>query len=315
MFAPAFAKTPNAMIKLLPIAAAATLLATACAEDNKETTFENGDRLVVHTDAPGDPIVEGDLVTFHIDVYNADSLINSSRDVDPEGTKAIAPPRDSVAEATNTFLRVLRMLSEGDSATIYQVFDTIQPLPPGIDRDAGLRVEIVIKSVGDSTEATAFQENLDREQAAVLAARAAYAERRDVVQDSVETLLDEYRRRGADRAGFTTTASGLKYKILEPGSGPQPQQGEYVTVSYYGALAKDGVQFDDSFGGPRGEGITFPLGAGQVIRGWDEGVALLNQGARAIFVIPSDLAYGDRDQRGIPANSDLGFYVQLDNIQ
>ena len=305
------------MTKVLPLAAAAALFSMgACESGPDETVFDNGDRLVVHTDNTGALITEGDLVTFHLDVYNADSLVNSTRTQAPEGERAIIPPADTSAAEPNTFLEALRLLRGGDSATIYQPFDSVQPLPPGIDRAAGLRVELVIVEVGDSAAATAYQENIDREQAAALAARAAYAERRGGVQDSVETLLGEYRRRGANRAGYTTTPSGLMYKILEPGTGAQPKPGEYVTVSYFGALSSDGARFDDSFGGPRGEGITFPLGAGQVIPGWDEGIALLNKGARAMLIIPAEIGYGERGSGDrIPPNSELAFYVQLDEIQ
>ena len=106
------------------------------------------------------------------------------------------------------------------------------------------------------------------------------------------------------RAGFARAMDISVHSLIRMTRLAEPLMrggGSILTVSYYGALAADGVQFDDSFGGPRGEGITFPLGAGQVIPGWDEGIALLNEGARALFVIPAD--------------SDLGFYVQLDNIQ
>ena len=300
-----------------PLAAACVaLLATACETGPEETVFENGDRLVVHTSNPGELIGEGDLVTFHLEVYNADSLVNSTRAQSPEGERAILPPVDTAAEGGNTFLQTLRRLRAGDSATIYQTFDSLQPLPPGIDREAGLRVELVVVEVGDSAAATAFREDAEREQAEALAARAAYAGRRGAVQDSVEALLTDYRRRGAAREGYTTTASGLMYKILEPGTGAQPQPGEYVTVSYYGALSADAAAFDDSFGGPRGEGITFPLGAGQVIPGWDEGIALLREGARAMLIIPAEIGYGERGSGDrIPPDSELAFYVQLDDIQ
>ena len=300
------------MYKTLYTTAALAFLAAACGGD-KETIFENGDRLVIHVDESGDNITAGDLVTFHVSVFNKDSLLNDSRVGAPEGNKAIVPEASPEDTEANVFLDVLQLLSQGDSATLYQKFDTAQQLPPGMDREAGLRVEIKIVEVGDSTAASAYSQNLEAEQAAAMAARQSYAERQEAVADSVTTVLGEFKRGGANRAGYTTTASGLMYKILEPGSGPQATAGQLVTVTYYGVLTENGEMFDNSFRG--GQGITFPLGAGQVIPGWDEGIALLNKGARAMLILPSDIAYGERASGPIPANAELAFYVQLDDVQ
>ncbi len=299
------------MYKTLLVTALAAVLAISCGE--KEIVFDNGDRLVIRQDEAGENIKVGDLVTFHIGVFNKDSLINDSRTTNPEGQQNIVPEDDPNIEEDNIFLQVLQALSQGDSATLFQKFDSAQQLPPGIDREAGLRVEIKIVAVGDSTAATAYQQNIEREQAQAMASQQLYASRGEVVQDSVATLLAEYGRAGANAAGYTTTASGLKYKILEPGSGPVAQPGQTVSVSYFGVLTEDGEMFDNSF--RAGQPITFPLGQGQVIPGWDEAIALLNEGARAMLVLPADIAYGERASGPIPANAELAFYVQLNAIQ
>jgi peptidylprolyl isomerase len=110
----------------------------------------------------------------------------------------------------------------------------------------------------------------------------------------------------------TTTASGLQYIEIEEGSGPNPQQGEVVAVHYRGTL-EDGTEFDNSY--DRGEPITFALGRGRVIRGWDEGIALLKVGGKAKLIIPPDLAYGETGVEGvIPPNSTLSFEVELVSI-
>lgn len=111
-----------------------------------------------------------------------------------------------------------------------------------------------------------------------------------------------------DLDNFTQTTSGLKYKIISDGEGNHPQTGDIVSVHYLGQLA-DGNKFDSSY--DRKEPITFELGAGRVIKGWDEGIALLNKGSKAIFVIPPDLGYGTRNVGPIPANSTLIFTVEL----
>ena len=109
--------------------------------------------------------------------------------------------------------------------------------------------------------------------------------------------------------GFTQTDSGLFYSIEKEGEGDKPQKGNSVKVHYKGELL-DGTVFDSSF--KRNQPIEFSIGVGQVIPGWDEGIALLNKGAKATLIIPSDLAYGSAGAGGvIPPNATLKFEVEL----
>jgi len=109
--------------------------------------------------------------------------------------------------------------------------------------------------------------------------------------------------------GMEQTDSGLYYKINREGSGDHPTKGNDVSVHYKGMLL-DGTVFDSSY--QRNEPIVFPLGMGQVIKGWDEGIALLKIGSSAKLVIPSELAYGSRGAGGvIPPNASLIFEVEL----
>ncbi len=112
--------------------------------------------------------------------------------------------------------------------------------------------------------------------------------------------------------GMTQTESGLFYKILKDGAGAKPTKGQLVSVHYTGKL-KNGMTFDSSH--QRGQPIQFPVGVGQVIPGWDEGIMLLDEGSRAKLVIPSDLGYGSRGAGGvIPPNATLIFEVDLVKI-
>ncbi|MGI8892162.1 MAG: FKBP-type peptidyl-prolyl cis-trans isomerase [Bacteroidia bacterium] len=108
------------------------------------------------------------------------------------------------------------------------------------------------------------------------------------------------------------TPSGLEYQIIMPGFGKQPKNGDIVTVHYVGTL-QDGSIFDSSR--ERGEPISFTLGKGQVIKGWDEGIALLKEGTQALLLIPPDLAYGEKQVGNIPANSYLVFDVELISVK
>ena len=107
------------------------------------------------------------------------------------------------------------------------------------------------------------------------------------------------------------TASGLEYRIDVEGKGVKPASGDKVVVHYTGKLTNDTI-FDSSV--KRNQPFTFVLGVGQVIKGWDEGISLLNVGSKATFKIPPQLGYGDRDMGNIPPNSILIFEVELLNV-
>ncbi|GHC86452.1 hypothetical protein GCM10007320_32220 [Pseudorhodoferax aquiterrae] len=112
---------------------------------------------------------------------------------------------------------------------------------------------------------------------------------------------------------MTTTASGLQYEDTTVGSGAEAKAGQHVTVHYTGWLYQDGQQgakFDSSR--DRNDPFEFGLGAGMVIRGWDEGVAGMKVGGQRTLIIPPELGYGARGAGGvIPPNATLKFDVEL----
>ncbi len=123
--------------------------------------------------------------------------------------------------------------------------------------------------------------------------------------------------RSAFAANEVTTPSGLRIIDVTKGTGPMPQAGQTVTVNYTGWLfvdGKKGQKFDSSL--DRNQPFSFTIGQGQVIKGWDEGVATMHVGGKRTLIIPPDLGYGASGAGGvIPPNATLIFDVDLLSVK
>ena len=108
------------------------------------------------------------------------------------------------------------------------------------------------------------------------------------------------------------TESGLRMIVHKDGNGEKPSAGQTVSVHYTGLL-ETGKKFDSSH--DRGSPISFPLGQGRVIKGWDEAIALMSKGEKRTLIIPPYLGYGSQDKGRIPPNSTLIFEVELVDFQ
>ena len=151
---------------------------------------------------------------------------------------------------------------------------------------------------------------------AVLCAPASYGQtrRRGARTKSTAARVGAKAKSPCASSAAMTTPSGLTYVITRRGTGQQLKAGDVVSVHYTGLLA-NGTRFDSSL--ERGEPISFPLGAGRVIKGWDEGVALLRVGDQATLIIPPQLGYGSTGAGGgaIPPDATLIFVVEVVGVQ
>ncbi|MFW6254256.1 MAG: peptidylprolyl isomerase [Chitinivibrionales bacterium] len=161
------------------------------------------------------------------------------------------------------------------------------------------RVEIIRQ--GTSAKAFTVDKN-DSYKEIVSIAEGAVAAKKDVAENLGNTIAEKF-------PDARKTESGLHYIIRKEGDGQKPQPGSVVSVHYKGTLL-DGKEFDSSY--KRGKPIQFPVGAGRVIPGWDEGVMMMSRGEKRTLILPPSLGYGAGGVPGaIPPNAILVFDVEL----
>ncbi len=166
--------------------------------------------------------------------------------------------------------------------------------------EAGVRDQIA----GADSQLTEAEANAALQSLVLARQQAAEAKASENISVGKEFLAEN-----GKREGVVTLPSGLQYEVITDAEGPKPLPTDRVTTHYRGTLI-DGTQFDSSY--DRGQPATFPLNG--VIAGWTEALQLMSPGAKWRLYIPPELAYGDRGQGPIPANSTLIFDVELISI-
>lgn len=192
------------------------------------------------------------------------------------------------------------MLGEGDSATFVIPADSffektsLEPVPASIRKGSMLRFDVRVAKIQTRDQ---YEQNLKSDN-----------ERR---KKSEETDFKKYITDNA--ITIAPTRTGLYFISKKEGNGKKAAPGSKVSVHYTGTFL-DGKKFDSSH--ERGEPLEFPLGAGRVIPGWEEGISMMREGGRATLIIPSHLAYGDRGYGSlIPAYTPLVFDVELISVK
>ena len=311
------------MIKrILPIAilGAALISNTGCKNDGGFKKLRGIEYKIVK-DVKGKNAVVGDIVEFQM-VAKVDTLpgaaliLNDTRSQGRPGVLKVEPVKNN-----GDFAVVLPLLSAGDSAVVQISCDTIlsyvpaeqmNQLPKWLKKGNKITLTVAVLSIKTMDE---YQKEMQGKQAEMQKEMQQKAAAQMPVDDK---MLQDYFAKNNIKA--QKTASGLYYSITKAGSGANAKPGQLVTLKYIGKTL-EGKQFDANMdeSGKMLEGktpFTFPLGQGQVIKGWDEGVALLNKGTKAFFYIPSPLAYGPQAMGPeLPANSILVFNVELTDVK
>ena len=260
-------------------------------------TTPSGLKYKFYKDVPGPNAKMDDVIIMHMILKTSKDSVLRSTFQEGKPIQALVSKPSFKAGLEEAFA----MLSPGDSALFLISADSLfektihAPLPPMIEKGSFLRFVLKVEKVYD-------QEQLRREQKEM--------EAKQIKTDSV--LIANYIK--ANGLNARRTPSGLYYVQTEKGKdGESPKPGQTVQVHYTGKLL-NGTVFDSSV--ERGTPFEFALGMGQVIKGWDEGIALMKPGEKGTLLIPSGLGYGPAGAgASIPPNSVLIFDVQLIGVK
>lgn len=283
-------------------------LAISAKAQNGFQRTEKGTLYQILTHNTGDRIKLNDVITFQIvQKTEKDSILFS--------TYQTGRPAQAQVQPTGDLMDIFPLLTLKDSILIKVPSDTIfktqeDKRPPFLPKGSNLLFVMKIEKVQSLAEAMAERDKEIAEGKAMIA------------KYQVEEAVNANNYIATNKLVLKTTASGLKYKITSPTVKRKPLNGDTVFVNYTGRTL-EGKVFDTSIEteaqkaglqqpGRTYEPISFVLGIGQVIPGWDEGLLLLNEGSKATFVIPSKLAYAEHGSGDdIKPFSTLVFDVQL----
>ena len=290
-------------LKNLFLLVALIVAAAAC----KKSKTASGFAYTMHKEGTGAKANVGDAVFYDVILKGDDSTLFSTIKEGQQAKSLLEDPKSNPEIFYKVTMEALSLLKIGDSATFTVPLDTFKTKPAGLEKAKVASLTIMLRNIKSKKDVESRQAELKALAESIQAAKPVFIARAKGVADSTTKIAKDFAA-GKLPANVKELPSGLKIAILKEGTGAMPKKGEIVLVNYYGAL-KTGVKFDESF--TRGEPINFPIGGGQVIPAWDQGLMELKEGTIAILFVPAALGYGERATGPIPANSDLVFYVEL----
>ncbi len=281
---------------------AALLGLYSCQSSSFNTTEGGLEYQIVRDQKEGNSPQEGDYVKLHLEIRYQDSrmdtLIFSSREMNNQEPLEF-PIMPSLFKGDWT--EGMKLLTPGDSAIFRVSVDSMRQsgqgmLPEFMAAGEKITYRIALVDVKTAQEMEEEQAELARTQ-----------------MEKEDALLQEYFQKQGIQP--EKTASGLYFMITKPGTGPQIRAGQQVTVNYTGTNL-EGIPFDSNVDPQFSHVEPFRFTAGRdMIEGWNEGILLLNKGAKARFFIPSPLAYGPNPPApGIEANSPLVFELEVMDV-
>jgi FKBP-type peptidyl-prolyl cis-trans isomerase FkpA len=284
------------------------LLVAGCSSEGRRMKTDSGYEYQIVRKGGTDPIPADSYVFFNMALSQKDSVIQTTATMGKPSVLKLMEDNKSYGQL-KALVDLLATLHEGDSLLFYFPLDSFERLPPGFDAFTEPMVyHVGIVDVMNEEQFKVHSDSMQKEQDKV---RQVVRDRLPAIEALTKSNWDAYKK-GELTSQMQSTPSGLRYIIHENGTeGTKPAKGDQVSVHYYGMLDSDAKMFDTSF--KAGQPYQFPLAMGQVIQGWDEGIQLLNKGAKATLFIPAALGYGAAGSPPvIPENADLIFYVELE---
>ena len=273
----------------------ATIFFSSCTNNVKE--LENGVSLKYFKNGSGDFVENGEIIMFNLLYYDNEG----NEQFRSQPNEPVLQQKDSLWENI-PFLNVISTLKEGDSVFFQLSLDQFLGFIPGANYPDSLGSELMSFYAGIEDIMTREEfENYQKEQYEKM-------KMNDDQQLSIDLeLIDNYLKENNIEA--IKTESGLRYVVQKEGEGRNAAPGDNVSVHYTGMLL-NGEVFDSSL---ERQPLSFTLGQGMVIQGWDEGISYFNKNAKGTIYIPSYLGYGERGAGGgaIPPNAVLVFEIEL----
>jgi len=306
--------------KSLAIVLLSIVLFGACNSQQEKKTADGVEYILIESNS-GEGFEEGDFAIYSLKLVDSkDSVLLNSQEVGELPVQI----DDSVLSTRGPLFSILKELRLGDSIkTKLSASEVLtegfkQPVSP--DKEPDERFTVYAKAL-QKLDTAGFMEWQQQKKAEAMKKMQKEAEAQKGIDDQ---LINDFLAENSIEA--EKTESGLYYMVTEEAAGEKPEAGDTVKVNYVGKLM-DGTVFDTSqeeiakeagiYNEQREYGpIEIPIGKGRVIKGWDEGIMLLNEGSKATLYIPSGLAYGPRAAGAkIPANSTLIFDVELVEVK
>ncbi len=261
-----------------------------------------------YTKGSGEKVEAGKYVYFDLDIIDSKGeLMQTMRTMDSK--PAIYIPTEEEDIPFNPITSLLAASSIGDSAAVFIPVDSI-PEPRSFAGDNPF-IEYRIKLI-EMTDKASYEAKIKADEEKMMAEAAVMQKLETEKVEGGQSILKDYLS-GKSKSSVKSLDNGLKYQLLKEGNGPKAEVGQSLTVTYVGML-KDGTMFDNSF--RSGRNFTFQIGKGQVIEGWDTGMAQIPLGGSALLDIPPSIGYGERGSPPvIPPNSDLYFIVEVIDIK
>lgn len=264
--------------------------------------MEAGMDYKIIVDEPGDVYpAYGDFLELHLNTTVDDSIIFDTRDAMGDGKPA--PLQLQKSPFAGDLMVALQKFTAGDSAQVRILVDSLiaagAPKAPWMKEGEGQRLVYNVKMITVTPKAEKQKQDM-----------ANAAKQVEIDDKAIQDYL------ASKQIKATKTETGLYYTVTKKGNGEKAEQGQKISVNYTGMLM-DGTKFDSNVDPAFNhvQPFEFLLGTGGVIKGWDEGLALISKGGKATLFIPSTLAYGaNSPSPKIPANSVLIFDVELVDI-